>query len=250
MVAGALGACAGPGVGGSKLTVYAAASLTEAFRELGSTYEAAHAGSKVEFNFAGSQELRAQIEQGAKADVFASADLRNMKALEDKGTVSAARVFARNRLVVIVPADNRAGVKTLADLARPGLKLVMAQANVPVGQYGLQALDKLAADPAYGTEYKASVLQNAVSQENNVRAVVSKIALGEGDAGIVYATDAQSVGARVGTIEIPDAYNVVAEYPIAVVTGAAEAEQAKVWIELVLSEQGQAVLKRYGFVTN
>ncbi len=234
---------------GGTLTVYAAASLTAAFQELAAEFEKANPGAHVDFNFAGSQDLVSQIGQGARADVFASADLKNMEALANQGLVgSEPQVLARNRLVVILPRDNPAGLSALRDLARPGIKLVVAGESVPVGSYTLQMLDELSADAAYGSGFKDAVLKNVVSQENNVKAILSKIVLGEGDAGVVYTTDAASAGDQVKTIDVPDRYNVIALYPIATVKGAVNPALAAKWIAFVLSPQAQAILAKYGFI--
>jgi molybdate transport system substrate-binding protein len=223
--------------------------LTDAFKTIGQEFEKANPGAKITFNFAGSQDLVTQLGQGARADVFASADLKNMDALKKQDLVASdPQVFARNRLVVIVPKDNRANVQQLKDLAKPGLKLVIADKSVPVGNYALQVLDKLSADPAYGSGFKEAVLKNVVSQENNVKAVVSKISLGEGDVGIVYATDAQTAASKVTTISIPDDMNVIALYPTAVIKGSSNPDLAAKWIVFVLSPQGQAILTQFGFV--
>ena len=174
----------------STLNVFAAASLTEAFRELGHTFEQRHPGLTVQFNFAGSQQLALQIEQGAPADVFASADQRWMDYAKEKGEVEGeAPTFARNRLMVIVPRTNPARIGALPDLARRGTKIVMAAEAVPVGKYSREALQKLAGAQGYPAEYDRRVLANVVSQEENVKSVVSKVQLGEADAGIVYRSD-------------------------------------------------------------
>ncbi|MBI4674478.1 MAG: molybdate ABC transporter substrate-binding protein [Chloroflexi bacterium] len=231
------------------LTVYAAASLTGAFTELGAAFERAHPGTRVEFNFAGSQELVTQLAQGAHADVFASADLKNMDALQKQALVAdTPQVFARNKLVVITPQDNPAGIHALQDLAKPGIKLVVANQSVPVGNYTLQVLAKLAADANYGAGFQDAVLQNVVSQENNVKQVASKISLGEGDAGVVYSTDAQTAADRVRILDVPDAFNVLALYPLATVKGAGNPSLAHEWIAFVLSPPSQAVLNKYGFL--
>lgn len=235
--------------GNNNLTVYAAASLTNAFKEIGQKFEQANPGTHVEFNFAGSQDLVTQISNGAKADVFASADLKNMDALQKQALIAnMPQTFARNKLVVIVPTANKAGIKDLPALAHTAIKLVIADKTVPVGNYALQVLDKLSADPAYGTDFKDAVLKNVVSQENNVKAVLSKISLDEADAGIVYSTDAASAVGKVTTIEIPDQFNVIATYPIATVKGAPNAELATKWNAFVLSPEGQAILLKYGFL--
>lgn len=237
-----------PSTAGGTLTVYAAASLTVAFGDIGKAFEAANPGTKIAFNFAGSQALRTQIEQGAKPDVFASADTNNMTPLQTQGlVVGTPPVFARNRLIVIAPKSNPAGVKELKDLAKAGLKLDIADASVPVGNYTLQILDKLSAEATYGTDFKSKVLARVVSKENDVKQVVSKVALGEADAGVVYTTDAQATRDKLITIDIPDQYNVIAQYPIAIVKGSANPTLAQKFIDAVLSGEGQAMLKKYGF---
>lgn len=230
------------------VTVFAAASLTEAFTTLGKTFEQQHPGTTVKFNFAGSQVLATQIEQGAKADVFASADQRWMKYAGDKNLLGGVPVaFTRNRLVLITPKTNSGAIDKLQDLARPGLKLVLAGRQVPVGAYSREALTRLAAAPGFPVHYDQLVLSNLVSEEENVRAVAAKVQLREADAGIVYQTDVtDAVRPQLRLFEIPDAYNPIAEYPIATVAGgnALGAE----FVTLVLSDQGQAVLKARGFL--
>jgi molybdate transport system substrate-binding protein len=234
---------------GRALTVFAAASLTEAFGDIGRSFESAYNVS-IAFNFAGSQQLAQQLAQGAPADVFASANVSQMRAAIDAGRISAGteRVFVRNRLVVIHPDDNPANLRALQDLARPGVKLVIAAKEVPVGQYTLDVLDRASQNPGYGPAYRDAVLANVVSYEENVRAVLSKVALGEADAGVVYSSDV-APGAPVGRIEIPDALNTIAEYPIAPVTDSRDAELAQQFIDYVVSDEGQAVLERYNFVS-
>jgi molybdate transport system substrate-binding protein len=234
-----------------EITVFAAASLTEAFREIGANFERANPGTKVTFNFAGSQQLVQQIVQGAPADVFASAAPRQMEDATTAGSVMSGtqRTFVRNRLVVIHPADNRAGVKTLQDLARPGVKVVLADKAVPVGQYSLDFLDKATKDAAFGASFKDAVLKNIVSNEENVRAVLGKITLGEGDAGIVYTTDiGQDAASKVGRIDIPDALNTIASYPIAPVKASKNPDLAAAFVSYVLSTAAQTVLAKYGFI--
>ncbi|MBA3658839.1 MAG: molybdate ABC transporter substrate-binding protein [Gemmatimonadales bacterium] len=232
------------------LTVYAAASLTEAFTELGQTLEASHPGLKVQFNFAGSQQLAAQLEQGAPADVFASADRRWMSYAAAKGMiVGADRIFARNRLVVIVPKTNPARIETLEDLSRRGIKLVLAAEAVPAGKYSRETLLNLGGAPGFPPQYARRVAANVVSQEENVKAVVAKVQLGEADAGMVYRSDVTSSVARyVRVFEITDPYNVIASYPIAALKESKNAMAAKWFIELVSSEAGQHVLQRHGFL--
>ena len=232
------------------LTVYAAASLTEAFTELGRRLEAEHAGLAVRFNFAGSQQLAAQIEQGAPADVFASADQRWMEYVRDKGLIAGApEVFARNRLVLIVPRTNPARIGKLEDLTRRGIKLVVGAEAVPAGAYTREVLEKLGTAPGFQADYARQVLGNVVSQEENVKSVAAKVQLGEADAGFVYRSDViGSIARFVRLIEIPDDYNAVAAYPVARVRGTKHAEAAGWFLDLVRSEAGQAVLVRYGLM--
>jgi molybdate transport system substrate-binding protein len=241
LAAAALGlaACGGGGSGGSggqspaEIKVFAAASLTAAFNELGPQYTAAE-GTKVTFNFAGSQALATQIQQGAPADVFASADLDNMGKVED--LVGTPQSFASNLLQIVVEKGNPKGVKGLDDLANPDLKVVLAAPDVPAGKYAQQALGK------------ANVTVKPVSQEDNVKAVVAKVSLGEADAGIVYVTDVTAGGDRVGGVDLPREQNVVATYPIATVKASKAQDKAQAFMDLVLSDQGQQVLEKYGFL--
>lgn len=229
------------------LVVFAAASLTDAFTEIGENFEAATPGVTVSFNFAGSQALRTQIEEGAPADVLASANATEMENLIASRFVApdAAQVFLHNKLVVILPPENPSALEKLEDLARPGIKLVIAAEEVPVGKYTRQALELM--NVSFGTEFKDKVLANVVSNEDNVRQVVAKVQLGEADAGIVYTSDAVAAPGLT-TIEIPAELNVIAEYPIAPLTQSATMDLGKTFIEYVLSAEGQAVLQKWGFV--
>jgi molybdate transport system substrate-binding protein len=238
-------------IAGGELAVFAAASLTDAFNELGKTFAAAHPGTTVTFNFAGSQQLAQQIGQGAPADVFAAASGKTMETVIATGQVISGtqRTFVRNRLVVIYPKDNPAGIKELKDLAKPGLKLDLAAKEVPVGQYALDFLDKAIADPTFGASFKDDVLKNVVSYEENVKAVLSKVTLGEADAGIVYTTDITlDAGDKVGRIDIPDTLNTIASYPIAAIKDAQHADLAREFVTYILSPDAQQVLVRYGFI--
>jgi molybdate transport system substrate-binding protein len=232
------------------LNVYAAASLIEAFQELGHSLEQSHAGLTVRFNFAGSQQLALQIEQGAPADVFASADQRWMSELVAKDQVDGEpAAFARNRLVAIVPRTNPARIGGLVDLARRGTKIVLAAEAVPVGKYGRETLARLAGAEGFPKDYDRRVLANVVSQEENVKSVVAKVQLGEADAGMVYQSDVTpSVARYVRVFEIPDPYNSIATYPIAVLKSAGNAQAARDFIALVTSAPGQAVLQRHGLL--
>ena len=233
------------------LTVMAAASLTESFTELGGEFEAQHPGVKVVYNFAGSQQLVEQLTQGAAADVFASANQKYMTSIIDAKLAAEtdSHVFARNRLTVIYPIENKVGIAALADLAKPGLKVVLAAQVVPVGQYSLDFLDKAVKDPAFGASYKDNVIKNVVSYEDNVKAVLTKVSLGEADAGIVYVTDITAdAKTSVGTIDIPDALNTIATYPIARLSASKNADLADAYVSFVLSTEGQVVLAKYGFL--
>ncbi len=233
------------------LTVFAAASLSDAFAEIAAAFEAAHPGARVQFSFGGSSALATQIEEGAPVDVFASANLTQMQRVRDSGHIpNRPRVFARNRLVVITPADNPAGIETLADLAQPGLLLVLAAPDVPVRDYTEAMLELMAADPEYGPEFRDAVLANLVSEEDNVRQVAAKVALGEADAGVVYSSDVTpDIAGKVLRLDIPDAFNTLAEYPIARVAGSADPWLGWQFIRFVLSAEGQAILAKWGFIT-
>lgn len=227
-----------------ELTVFAAASLREAFAELGSAFEREHPQTKVIFSLAGSQELRTQIEHGAPADVFASADWKHMQALVAAKLASAPRKFTSNEPVVVVPRDNPAGVKTLADLPR-AQRIVVGAPEVPIGAYTVRILE--AASKRYGVAFGNTVQAHIVSRETNVRQVLSKVALGEADAAIVYRTDAQASKGGVVVVSIPQELNVVAEYPVAVLDHAREPELARAFVDLLLSAAGQETLGRFGF---
>jgi molybdate transport system substrate-binding protein len=233
------------------LTVLAAASLTESFTELGKLFETQNPGVTVTFNFAGSQQLAQQLGEGADADVFASASKKYMDAaIESKSVIADdAKTFAKNRLVVIFPKDNPAGLMELKDLTKTGVKLDLADKVVPVGQYSLDFLDKAIKDPAFDPQFKDNVIKNVVSYEDNVKTVLNKVVLGEVDAGIVYVTDITTEAAKkVGTIEIPDALNTIANYPIAPISDTKNPELAKAFVTLVLSPDGQAIMAKYGFI--
>lgn len=238
-----------PAINGD-LTIFAAASLTEAFTDMKTEIEAANAGTHITFNFAGSSALRTQLIQGAQADVFASADTKNMDPVVQAGdTVGNPTIFARNKLVIVVPANNPGNVNSIKDLAKSGLKLVLAQEQVPVGNYARQSLDKLSADPTYGSDFKSKVLANLASNELNVKDVLAKVQLGEADAGIVYATDAASADqSKIKTIDIPDQFNIIAEYPIALVKSGANPDGARAFLDYLRSPAGQAIMAKYGFI--
>jgi molybdate transport system substrate-binding protein len=223
-----------------KLTIFAAASLREVFEAMAKDFRRVHAGVEITFNFAGSQELRTQIEHGAPADVFASADRKHMEALVEQGLAQPAVLFARNHLVVVVPRDATA-VNTLQDLPR-AQRIVIGGPEVPVGRY---TREMLARATAKWPSFEKEVMARVVSQELNVRQVLAKVALGEADAGIVYRTDAAMSADSIGVIAVPQDIDVVAEYPIAALARAPEVAQA--WIDHVRSPAGRQVLARFGF---
>lgn len=231
-----------------ELTVFAAASLNAAFTRLGSAFEAAHPGVTVVFSFDASSVLRTQVEQGAPADVFASADEQNPAALVGAGlAVGPPTSFAANALTVIVPIGNPAKIATPADLARPGVKVVAAGAAVPITRYADQLLVNLAAQPGYPPAFVAAVTANVVSREDNVRGLVTKIELGEGDAGIVYVTDARA-STKVETVPLPDGANVRATYDAVVVKASIHPAQAADFLAFLHGVDGQAILAEFGFL--
>jgi len=232
------------------ITVFAAASLTDAFNDLGRRFVQQQGGAPVRFNYAGSQQLALQIQQGAQADVFASADERWMKTVVDSGFAdSAPVVFAHNRLVVVVPATNPGRIDRLEDLTRRGLKIVLAADAVPVGRYSRQALEQLGSAPGFPSDYVKRVMANVVSQEENVKAVATKVQLGEADAGIVYRSDVTpSVARVVRVLDIPDRYNVLATYPIVAVGHSPHTAVAKRFVAFVLGDTGQRVLVEHGLI--
>lgn len=228
------------------LTVLAASSLTDAFGELATTFEEQNPGTKVSTSFGGSSELLTQIQQGAPADVFASADEAKMDTAVRDNLVNTPQNFARNRPVLIVPKDNPAGIQGLQDLAKPGTKIVLAQDGVPIAEYAKQILSN--ADSEYGGDFDQQVMNNVVSREANVRASANRVALGEADATFVYITDITSdIEDQVKVLEIPEDLNVIATYPIATLKESTNSELAQKWVDLVLSDEGQGVLEKYGF---
>lgn len=210
------------------VTVFAASSLTDAFTDIGKAYEATHAGAKVTFSFAASSDLVQQVQQGAPADVIATASTTTMDEVATE-LADPAKPFARNKLVIVTESGNPKHISSLADLARSGVVVVLAADGVPAGDYARQAL----AD--------AHVTVHPKSLEDNVRGVLTKVELGEADAGIVYVTDALVAGSKVASVPIADAP--VATYPIAAVNG-----DGRDFVDFVLSTRGQGILKRYGFL--
>jgi len=204
----------------------------------------------VAFNFDGSQALRTQLENGAYADLFASANMKQMNAVRESGLVnnSSVAIFTRNKLSLIVPKDNPANIRNLTDLARPGVKIVMGTKDVPVGDYALQIIAKLGNDSAYGPDYETEVMANVISQETSVSYVVTKVALGEADAGFAYVSDVtQDMISKIDKIVIPDEYNIIAEYPMGMLMESKYPGESLVFMDLVMSDEGRAVLEKYGF---
>jgi molybdate transport system substrate-binding protein len=232
-----------------EIVVFAASSLTDAFQEIATAFQQANPNARVTFNFGASSQLRTQLEQGARADVFASADQAQMDNARKADTiVGQDRIFVRNRLVVIVPKSNPANVASVKDLGNDGIKFVTAQANVPIGQYTATLLDKASSDPMYGSDFKAKVEANIISREDNVRQIVTKVQLGEADAGIVYTTDVTpQVRDQLQQIAIPDALQTIATYPIAVAKGANTAG-GEAFVSFVSSPDGQQILAKWGFL--
>ena len=232
---------------GAKLTVLAASSLTDAFGELAKDFEGENPGVKVRTSFGSSSALLAQIQQGAPADVFASADEAKMDtAVSDGLVLNEPRNFAKNREVVMVPKDNPAGIEKFRDVAKPGVKLVLAEDEVPAAEYAKDILSK--ADDEYGGGFEKSVMSNVVSREADVRASVNRVALGEADATFGYASDyTPGVRDRVKVVSIPEGLNVVATYPIAALKDSREKKLAREWLDLVTSQKGQRVLEKWGF---
>jgi len=228
-----------------ELVVFEAASLKDAFARLAERFEKDNAGVKVLASAAGSQELRAQIEHGAAADVFASADRKHMDALASQGLVVSPSTFTCNEPIVVVRAGLTTVIRTLADLPRAE-RIVVGTPEVPIGAYTLEILKKSAAN--LGADFPKRVEAKIVSRELNVRQVLAKVVLGEADAGIVYRSDAMSARDKVGVVEIPPDVNVTAEYPIAVLEAAPHRDLARRWIELVRSPAGATALREAGFV--
>ena len=236
-VARARAADPAPQPAAKSVTVFAAASLVDAFKVIGAAFEKAHPNWATQFNFAGSPTLVQQLEQGAQADVFAAADEANMSKVAALGELTTpAQTFATNALVIAVPAGNPKHIATLADLTKGGLLLALAAPSVPAGKYAAEAFAK------------AGLGVPTASQEENVRAVLNKVALNEVDGGIVYVTDARAAAGKVEAIAIPERFNVVARYPIAPLKHAANPDGAAAFVAFVLSPERRAVLEKFGFM--
>ena len=227
------------GSGGSavrgQITVFAAASLKEAFTTLGRRFEAAHPGTKVVFSFGASSTLAQQIGQGAPADVFASASAATMDQVVSGGAASAPKDFVKNVMEIAVPPGNPAGIATVADLARKGVKVALCQSTVPCGATALKVFRN------------AGVTVTPVTEEADVKATLSKVQLGEVDAGVVYVTDVRAAGDKVRGIEIPPSVNASTTYPIVALKASSNAATARAFVDYVLSSDGLAVLTAAGF---
>jgi molybdate transport system substrate-binding protein len=222
--------CAGCGGGDDeRLTVYAAASLTEVFERL---------DADARFNFAGSDELATQLREGAEADVYAAASPRYPDELRAEGLLEQPRIFATNRLVLIVPRDNPARIASLDDLGRDGIKLVIGAEGVPIGDYTRAVLEKAG---------REDLLDRAVSEEEDVKGVVGKVALGEAEAGFVYATDARAAGDDLRAVELRPPIQTRVEYPIALVRGSDQADEAGEFVSRLFSPEGRQLLREAGF---
>ncbi|MBK8975030.1 MAG: molybdate ABC transporter substrate-binding protein [Planctomycetes bacterium] len=229
-------ACGHAGPERATALVFAAASLTASFEALAGEFERRHPGSDIELHFDGTPRLALQLREGAPADVFASADRTNMQRVVDTGTaIGEPVVFATNRLAIVTQRGNPHGIRGLADLARADLRVVLCGPEVPAGRYAREALAK------------AGVAVRSVSDEPSVKAVVSKVALGEVDAGIVYATDATGAAAPVEAVALPGEHDVVASYPIVLLTAGRDRATGAAFLEFVRSADGQAILGRFGF---
>jgi molybdate transport system substrate-binding protein len=238
---------ASPGAPAS-LTIYAASSLSGALSAAKTAYTTANPGTILTISTDASSALETQIEQGAPADLFLSADTTNPKKLVDGGfTVGPAVDFAGNKLTVIVPSSNPAKIATPADLAKSGVKVIAAGDAVPITKYADMLVDNLAAQPGYPANFAAAYGANIVSREDNVKAVVAKLELGEGDAAIVYFTDAKA-SSKVGTVDVPDAANVLATYAGVVLKSSPDPTAAKQFLDWFAGPDGQAILAGFGFL--
>jgi molybdate transport system substrate-binding protein len=250
--AGCGGVSGGEGGGGGRpqggtLTIFAASSLIDAFGELANRYEEQNPGVKVKQSFESSSTLLTQIQQGAPADVFASAAQEEMDTAVKDGLIAGEpEVFVKNREIIMVPEDNPARIEEFRDVAKPGVKLALAQKDVPAADYAIEILGK--ANAQYGSSFKKDVLSNVVSREADVRASVNRVVVGDADATFGYASDyTVDIRDRVKVVQIPPDLNIIATYPIAVLKGAEDPERTKKWVELVTSEEGQRVLEKWNF---
>ena len=229
------------------LTVLAASSLTDAFGELAKTFEERNPNAEVRVSFESSSTLLTQIQQGAPADVFASAAQEEMDEAARGGLLAGKpEVFVKNREVIIVPEENPADIETFRDVAKPGVRLVLAEEGVPAADYALEILGE--ADEEYGPGFEKDVLSNVVSREADVRASVNRVVVGDADATFGYASDyTPDIRDRASVVPIPEGLNIVATYPIAALRDAKDPGLAREWVALVTGEEGQRVLEKWGF---
>jgi molybdate transport system substrate-binding protein len=234
----------------NSIIVFAAASLTEAFNAAGPAFTK-KTGTAVTFSFAGSDTLATQIKQGAPADVFASANLAQMKVVSDASLIGGPpKTFAKNRLVLISPKSGTLKFTSPADLAKPGTKVVLAAATVPVGAYARTTFGKMSGTAGYPADFPGAVDKNVVSNELDVKAVVTKISLGEADAGVVYSTDVTaSVAGKLNVLPFPSSFAPDIEYPIDTLKNAPNPNGAQAFVDYILSPDGQAFLKTQGFIS-
>jgi molybdate transport system substrate-binding protein len=232
-----------------ELTIFCGAGLTGAFNEIGQLYTN-ESGIDANFNFDGVPSLRAQIENGAYADVLVSSHVKHMDALKAEGLINNDTIiFARNKVALIVPNENPANISNLTDLTRPGIMILIGTSELPIGDYARQVLNKLSNDSEYGPEYKEMVMANVVSEETTVNRIVSKITLGEADAGFAFVSDVSpSLVGKVTKIIIPDKYNVVCDFPVGVLSESKYPQEAQAFIDVIMSSEGQAILNKYGFI--
>jgi molybdate transport system substrate-binding protein len=223
------GGSSGTAASGDAPVVLAASSLTDVFESI---------GPDAKFTFAGSDELASEIQEGAPADVYAAASPKYPTQLNEEGLVDEPQIFATNRLVIVVPSGNPAGIKSVVDMAKPGVKVVVGAEGVPIGDYTRTVLESMG---------QTAVLDNVVSNEDDVKGVLAKVASGDADAGLVYVTDTQAAGDEVEAIELPASAQAKVEYPIAIVTDAAHMEAAQQFVDLVMSDEGQQELREAGF---
>jgi molybdate transport system substrate-binding protein len=237
-----------PSVPAADLTIYGAASLKGALDKAKVAYETANPGTRLTISTDSTAALETQIEQGAPADVFLSADTTNPKKLVDKGLASgAAATFAGNKLTIVVPTSNPAGITSPKDLANTGVKVIAAGDTVPITKYATQLVGNLAKETGYPADFAAAYTANIASREDNVKALIAKIELGEGDAGIVYVTDAKA-STKVKAIDVPDGANVPATYDGVVVKASKNPAAAKAFLDWVAGPDGQAILSDLGFL--
>ena len=250
----AVAACTAPAASPSpsaapvELAVYAAASLTAPLESVKAAYESDHPGIRLILALDSSAALRTQIEQGAPADLFLSADVTNPQKLVDAGLASGpVTKFAGNHLIVVVPKANPASIKTPADLARPDVRIVAAGEKVPITVYTTQLIERLGAQPGYPADFASAYESNIVSREDNVKAIVTKVELGEADAGIVYVTDALGSD-KLATVDVPPAAAVTATYGGAVVAASTHEAEAAALLTWLAGPDGEAILADFGFV--